>query len=174
MTEATLSIELSEDDHVQGESDAPLTLVEYGDYECPACGGAYPIVKNIQSRLGKDLRFVFRNFPLSQMHPHAAKAAQAAESANAQGSFWEMHDLLYLNQQNLNDEDLINYAASLGLDKARFADDLNNDAYDQKIQADFVSGVESGVNGTPTFFINGVRYDGEWRGDNLLTELKRH
>jgi protein-disulfide isomerase len=172
MAEARLSVEVSEGDHIVGRKDARLTLVEYGDYECSYCGEAYSIVKNIQSQLGDRLRFVFRNFPLSQMHPHAAKAAQAAESANAQGSFWEMHDLLYENQQSLNDEDLMKYAAKLKMNKAKFTEDLKNDAYEEKIQADFMSGAESGVNGTPTFFINGARFDGDWENGELLTALQ--
>ncbi len=106
-------------DHVQGTANAPVTLVEYGDYECPYCGEAYPIVKALQERLGKQMRFVFRNFPLSEMHPHAEHAAEAAEAAGGQGKFWEMHDLLYENQDALEDEDLARYAKALKLDMPR-------------------------------------------------------
>lgn len=155
------------------EEDAPVTLVEYGDYECPVCGAAHLILKDIQKQLGNRLRFVFRNFPLSEMHPHARDAAQAAEAANAQGKFWEMHDALLENRKSLSEEDLIAYGERLRLDEDQFAADLDGEAYTDKINADFESGAESGVNGTPTFFINGVRFDGDFRNGDLLTELKR-
>jgi protein-disulfide isomerase len=173
MIETKLTALVNESDHVQGSKNAPIILVEYGDYECSYCGEAYPIVKHIQSQLGDRLCFVFRNFPLAQMHPHAAQAAAAAEAANAQGHFWEMHDLLYENQENLEDTNLIGYATNLGLNKAKFATDLRNGNFNEKVQDDFMSGAEDGVNGTPTFFINGDRYDGDWQGGGLLTELRR-
>ena len=171
MADTQLTAPVSASDHTQGGKNATVTLVEYGDYECSYCGQAYHIVKNAQAQMGDNLRFVFRNFPLSDMHPHAAQAAEVAEAANAQGKFWEMHDLLYENQQNLEDADLMGYAAKLGLDKAKFAADLEEKS-DAKIQADFESGAESGVNGTPSFFINGVRFDGDWQGDGLLRALQ--
>jgi protein-disulfide isomerase len=133
-------------DHVQGPAKAPITLVEYGDYECPYCGEAYPITKALQKRLGDKLRFVFRNFPLNQAHPHAEHAAEAAEAAGAQGKFWEMHDLLYENQDALDDEDLLRYAKALHLDVPRFVKDMEEHRYADRVREDFRSGVRSGVN----------------------------
>ena len=150
------------DDHTAGADDAPVTLVEYGDFECSYCGQAYPIVARIQKRLGPRLRFVFRNFPLGEAHPHAAHAAEAAEAAAAQGRFWEMHDLLYERQNALEDDQLIEYAETLGLDARRVARELADGTWTPAVRADFMSGVRSGVNGTPTFFINGDRFDGDW------------
>ena len=172
MAEATLTVEVGEDDHVQGPADAPVTLVEYGDFECPHCADAHEIVREAQARLGGRFRFVFRHFPLTQVHPHAAAAAEAAEAAAAQGKFWEMHDTLFENQENLSDSALLGYAADIGLDEEQFADDLENETYREKIEADFLSGAESGVNGTPTFFINGVRYDGNWRSEDFFEALQ--
>jgi protein-disulfide isomerase len=145
-----------------GPHDAPVTLVEYGDYECPHCGRAHPVVKAVQRELEGQLRFVFRNFPLAEAHPHALVAAQAAEAAGAQGRFWEMHDLIFENQDALELADLVGYAESLGLDTRRFEADLEAGTFAKKVRDDFRSGVRSGVNGTPTFFINGARYDGSW------------
>jgi protein-disulfide isomerase len=150
------------DDHVAGPADAPVTLVEYGDFECSYCGAAYPIVKALQRRLGDRLRFVFRNFPLAEMHPHAEHAAEAAEAAGPEGRFWPMHDMLYEHQARLEDDDLVGYAEELGLDGERVARALATGTYAERVQGDFLSGVRSGVNGTPTFFINGVRWDGAW------------
>jgi formate-nitrite transporter family protein len=159
--EPTLSIPVSDQrDHIQGPPTASVTLVEYGDFECPYCGQAYPIVKKLVERMGDAIRFVFRNFPLAQMHPHAAHAAQAAEAAGAQGKFWPMHDILYERQDALEDADLMAYAAELRLDTDRFGKDLSQAVYEKRIQEDFLGGVRSGVNGTPTFFINGGRHDG--------------
>lgn len=172
MAEEDLTVEVTDKDHIQGAKNAPVTLVEYGDYECPVCGAAYPIVKDIQGQLGDRVRFVFRNFPLAQMHPHAAQSAEAAESANAQGKFWEMHDTLYENQGNLTEKDLLGYGEKLGLDENQFRADLQNEAYNERIEADLMSGAESGVNGTPTFFINGARFDGNWQNGELLTALQ--
>ena len=172
MAEATLTVEVGEDDHVQGPADAPVTLVEYGDFECSHCGEAYGIVKDIQERLGDRLRFVYRHFPLTQVHPHAEMAAEASEAAAAQGKFWEMHDTLFENQQDLSEPALLGYAAELGLDEAQFANDLEIGTYREKVEADFMSGAESGVNGTPTFFINGVRYDGNWRSEDFFEGLR--
>lgn len=171
MASSALTPTVSAKDHVQGDLKAPVTLVEYGDYECSYCGQAYQLVKSAQQQMGDKLCFVFRNFPLAEIHPHATRAAEAAEAADAQGKFWPMHDLLYGNQDNLEDADLTGYAAQLGLDKAKFAADLGQKS-DAKIQADFESGAESGVNGTPSFFINGTRFDGDWQGDGLLQALQ--
>jgi protein-disulfide isomerase len=159
---STLNPPVSERDHLAGPNDAPVTLVEYGDYECPYCGMAYPIVKAAQKRLGDHLRFVFRNFPLKEIHPHAKHAAEAAESAGAQGKFWEMHDTLFEHQHALEDTDLVAYAKAIGVNAERLAEDLVNRTYAAGVREDFRSGVRSGVNGTPTFFINGERYNGPW------------
>lgn len=166
-----LAVPVSRRDHIQGPVDAPLTLLEYGDYECPFCGQAYLAVKAVQQSLGERLRFVFRNFPLTNAHPHAEHAAEAAEAAGTRGRFWEMHDLLFENQEALEDEDLIEYAAALGLDTARVLTEIESGAHARRIREDFMSGVRSGVNGTPTFFINGWRHDGGFAPESLLAEL---
>jgi protein-disulfide isomerase len=172
--EPSLTVPVAEDrDHIQGSSGAAVTLLEYGDYECPYCGAAYPIVKQVQEQLGDRLRFVFRNFPITTAHPHAEQAAEAAEAAAADGKFWPMHDLLYENQQRLEDDDLAGYADELGLDVARFKRELAEHAHAQRVRDDFMSGVRSGVNGTPTFYINGVRYEGSYDGDSLLEALRQ-
>jgi protein-disulfide isomerase len=168
VSDAELSPPVSERDHVAGPEDALVTLVEYGDYECPYCGMAYPIVKRAQRELGSKLRFVFRNFPLAESHPHARLAAQAAEAAGAQGKFWEMHDMLFEHQDALEAQDLIGYAKSLGLDTAQFARDLETGKYEKRVRDDFRNGVRSGVNGTPTFFVNGNRYDGSWANEEAF------
>jgi protein-disulfide isomerase len=168
--EARLHVPVSDKDHAQGPPDAPVTLVEYGDYECPYCGRAYPVVKQLQQAMGDRLRFVFRNFPLNTLHEHAGVAAQAAEAAAAQGKFWEMHDLLYENQDDLADVE--QYALSLGLEIYQFNSDLSGEKYSKKVRDDFRGGVRSGVNGTPTFFINGVRYDGEHTYEAMLPALE--
>ena len=159
-------------DHAQGPADAPVTLVEYGDYESPHCGRAYPIVKDVQRRLGKQLRFVFRNFPLANLHPHAEHAAEAAEAAASQEHFWEMHDALFEHQHALDDGHLASYAATIGIDRVRFERELSSHAHAARVREDFLSGVRSGVNGTPTFFINGVRYEDSWDPDTLTDALK--
>jgi protein-disulfide isomerase len=172
--EAALTLPVSEDrDHIQGPAEAAVTLVEYGDYECPYCGAAYPIIKEVQERMGKRLRFVFRNFPISTSHPHAEQAAEAAEAAAAQGRFWEMHDLLYENQQRLGDEDLRAYADELGLDVGPFDQALAEHVHAPRVREDFMSGVRSGVNGTPTFYINDLRYDDSYELETLLAALER-
>jgi protein-disulfide isomerase len=170
---AALTLPVGKRDHIQGPADAPATLVEYGDYECPHCKRAYPIVKEIQRRMGRRLRFVFRNFPLRESHPHAQHAAEAAEAADAQGKFWELHDLLFERQFALEDENLIEYADELGLDVARFRKDLAEGVYAPRVREDFRSGVSSGVNGTPTFFVNGARHDDAWDVEPLLAALER-
>jgi protein-disulfide isomerase len=171
--EAVLSMPVSEDrDHIQGPADAAVTLVEYGDYECPYCGAAYPVIKQVQARMGERLRFVFRNFPITTSHPHAEQAAEAAEAAAAQGRFWPMHDLLYENQKNLGDRDLRAYADRLGLDVELFDTELAGHVHAARVRDDFMSGVRSGVNGTPTFYINGVRHDDSYELDTLLAALE--
>jgi len=153
------------DDHAFGPADAPVTLVEYGDYQCPYCGQAHPILKSLQARMGDRMRLVFRNFPLSELHPNALHAAEAAESVAEQAgpdAFWAMHDTLYEHQRSLDDAHLVRYAAALGADGDRVSSDLAEGAHEERIRADFMSGVRSGVNGTPTFFINGQRFEGDW------------
>jgi protein-disulfide isomerase len=168
---ARLSTPVSARDHAEGSEGAVVTLVEYGDYECPHCGRAYPIVKEIQKRLGSRLRFVFRNFPLAQIHPHAQHAAEAAEAAAAQGKFWEMHDVIFEHQNALDDRHLAEYAAGLSLDKARFQHELTSHTHATRVREDFLSGIKSGVNGTPTFFINAIRHDDSWDIDTLEEAL---
>lgn len=155
-----LAVPVGARDHIQGPSRAPLTLLEYGDFECPHCGAAHRVVKEVQQALGDDLRFVFRHFPLVNIHPHAEHAAEAAEAASAQGRFWEMHDVLFENQDALEDDDLATYAERLGFDVDRLAAEIETGAHVGRVREDFQSGIRSGVNGTPTFFINGRRYDG--------------
>lgn len=156
---STLKIQVGSEDHVQGNAKAACTLVEYGDYQCSNCGEAHPLVKEIQAQFGKQLRFVFRNFPLTKIHAEAQAAAEVAEFAGSLGKFWEMHNLLLENQKNLGQELYATLAGTLQLS----ADDLQsafaNKTFADRVRADFTGGVRSGVNGTPTFFINGLRYD---------------
>lgn len=168
----SLRLRGSAKDHAQGTSNAIIELVEYGDYQCPYCGHAYLIIKKIQQLFDKDLRFVFRNFPLSEIHTQAKIAAIAAEAAGLQGRFWDMHDIIFENQQNLSPSFLIEYARKIGLDVDRFKTDLENEACVAAVEADFESGVRSGVNGTPSFFINGAKYNGPWNEDNLASRIK--
>jgi protein-disulfide isomerase len=172
--EAVLTMSVAEGrDHIQGPADAAVTLVQYGDYECPYCGAAYPIIKEVQARMGGRLRFVFRNFPITTSHPHAEQAAEAAEAADTQGRFWEMHDLLYENQKRLRDQDLRAYAERLGLDLELFDKELAEHVHAERVHEDFLSGVRSGVNGTPTFYINGARHDDSYDGVTLLAALEQ-
>ena len=168
----TLVLPVGDRDHAQGSATAPVTLVEYGDYECPYCGQAYPIVKAVLKTLGPRVRFVFRNFPLSEMHPNASNAAEAAEAAGAQGKFWEMHDTLFEHQSALRPRDLVAHAAALGLDSDRLAAELKSHTHAPRVKEDFMSGVKSGVNGTPTFFINGERHDGPWYHQDLVAAIE--
>lgn len=156
---AKLKIPVGAADHAQGPADAPVTLVEYGDYECPHCGHAYPIVKALQAKYGTRLRFVFRNFPLREMHPYAEAAAETAEFAGEHGKFWEMHDLIYENQATLGEPTLAELARGLQLDVKALAKSREAGEFADRVQKDFAGGVRSGVNGTPTFFINGQRHD---------------
>ncbi len=160
-------------DHIQGKNTAPLELVEYGDYQCPHCGHAYPIIKNLQQSLGANLKFVFRNFPLSEIHPDAFNAAVAAEAAGLQQKFWDMHDIIFENQQELDLESLFLYAKTIGLDPVRFKNDMQKNTLSVKVEQDFESGVRSGVNGTPSFFVNGKKYNGDWEVDVFNEYLKR-
>ncbi|GGJ04673.1 DsbA family protein [Neoroseomonas lacus] len=167
-----LSIPVSASDHAQGADNAAVTLVEYGDYQCPHCGEAYPILKAVQRTMGDGLRFVFRNFPLTEMHPHALRAAEFAEMAAGAGLFWQAHDLLYENQEALGERDLLAYGHRLGLPSDVVAGAFDG-RFDQKIRDDFRGGVRSGVNGTPTLFINGLRYDGPRDADSLIMILRQ-
>jgi protein-disulfide isomerase len=160
---SVLKVPVGPKDHVQGSLEAAVILVMYGDYECPHCARAHPIVKTLQRRVGPLMGFVFRNFPLTEIHPHAEPAAEAAEAAAARGKFWAMHDMIYEHQQEgLELEDLAQYSAAVGLDPMAVAQDVASHVYLPRIREDFMGGVRSGVNGTPTFFINGVRFDGDW------------
>src|SRR5919112_172359 len=159
-------------DHARGPMDAPVTLVKYGDYECPYCGEAHPVLKELQERVGEQVRFVFRHFPLDSVHPRARRAAQAAEAAASQGRFWEMHDLLYERQDELGEEDLMRYAAELELDLGRFEEDLANDNHAWRIEEDRLGGERAGVGGTPALFVNGVRYAGTMDLDGLLAAVE--
>jgi protein-disulfide isomerase len=167
-----LSLPVSESrDHIQGPITAPVTLVEYGDYECPYCAQAFLITKEIQERLGDKLCFVFRNFPVTKIRPHAFETALAVEACAAQGKFWEMYDYLFKHGQAVTDDSLRRSAANLGLNLPRFDREFYDRIYSNHIDEDIQSGNSSGVNGTPTFFINGEHYDGAWDLDSLLSAL---
>ena len=155
-----LTVPVSARDHLRGSIDAPVIMVEYADFECPYCAQAYPVVKALENQLGDMLAVAFRHFPLATVHPHAQLAAEAAEAAGAQGRFWDMHDTLFENQSRLAPDDLVAYASMLQLDVARFAQDVAAHRHAGKIREDFISGVRSGISGTPTFFINGLMHTG--------------
>ncbi|KIC63982.1 DsbA family protein [Chryseobacterium taiwanense] len=156
----SLKPSVNKNDHTQGNENADLVIVEYGDYQCPYCGAAYPVLKELMREFGSQVQFVFRNFPLSEMHPYAKPAAIAAEAANLQGKFWEMHDAIYENQQNLNELYLFELAEAIGLDISQFKEDIQKAELEEKVDSDFESGVISGVNGTPSFFINDKKFNG--------------
>ncbi len=160
-------------DHIRGTVDALVTLVEYGDYECPHCGAAHAIVQTIMGQVGEAVRFVFRHFPMTTVHPHAELAAEAAEAAGSQHRFWDMHDTLFANQQRLDGPSLLAYSSVLGLDIDQFDSEVAGHVHLPRITEDFMSGVRSGVNGTPTFFINGIRHDGGWDYRSLIAALQR-
>jgi NhaA family Na+:H+ antiporter len=160
-------------DHVLGPEDAPVTLVEYGDLECPYCRQVNPVIRELRRRLGSRVRYVFRHFPIRSAHVHAQLAAEAAEAAGAQGKFWEMQEYLLEHQEALNESHLLKYAAKLDLDVERFKQDLDGNVFAERVKEDFHSGVMSGVNGTPTFFINGVRYDGAWDLESLIEAIEK-
>jgi protein-disulfide isomerase len=160
------------EDHVAGPPDAPITLVEYGDYQCPYCGQAYPIVKQLQEEFSGSLLLVFRNFPLTNVHPNAERAAEAAEAAGFQGLFWEMHDAIYEHQYDLADDALLRYARAVGADDAKVAEVLTTGGARARVERDVESAVRSGANGTPTFFVNGIRYDGSWAFEPFAEHLR--
>lgn len=167
-----LKIAVSEKDHIRGNSNAPVTLVEYGDYQCPSCGMAYPVVESLRQHFGDQLRFVFRHFPLSTVHPLAEPAAETAEFTALHNKFWPMHDGLFLNQRELGMPLLFALAGALELPQSELRDALTSGTCAGKVQDDFVGGVRSGVNGTPTFFLNGLRHDAPWDFDNLARAIK--
>lgn len=154
-----LKVPVGPADHVLGDEHAPVTLVEYGDYECPHCAHAHPIVQALRKQFAKQLRFVYRHFPLTQIHPYAEMAAEAAEFAGANGRFWQMHDAIFENQSRLGAPLLEELAEKLGLSAKDMTFAIGSHEYLQKVKDDFMGGVRSGVNGTPTFFINGVRFE---------------
>jgi len=166
-----LSMPLSARDHTQGSRDATVELVEYGDYECPHCKAAHPIVKRLQAEFDTNLRFSYRHFPLIEIHPLAEPAAEAAEAAGAQGKFWQMHDLLFQYSPRLEAADLLAMAAEIDLDKGRFSDDLAARRHTRRVREDMESGANSGVNGTPAFFVNGVRHQGGYDFESLRESL---
>jgi protein-disulfide isomerase len=166
-----LLLPIHDEDHVHGPAAAGYTLVEYGDYECPGCGKLFDIIRDLQATLGERLRIVYRHYPLSGIHPHAQDAAEAAEAAGAQGRFWEMHDLLFQNQNALKRKDLLTYGENLSLDMDRFRNELKREIYRDRVREDFRRGVQNGVYGTPGLFLNGVRHDGVWDRDTLLHKL---
>jgi protein-disulfide isomerase len=166
-----LSLPVTQRDHIRGNVSAGVTLVEYGDYECPYCGMANPVIDAIRREMGDALRFVFRNFPLTEVHPHAEHAAEIAEAAGDDHKFWEMHDILYEHQQQLEDQNLAEYASLLGVPASSVKRALAEHAYLKRIHEDFMSGVRSGVNGTPTFFVNGLRHDGPFDRESLLASI---
>jgi protein-disulfide isomerase len=168
-----LKLPVGKKDHVQGSPDAKVTLIEYGDYQCPYCGEAHGIVKRVQEKFGSDLRFVFRNFPLTEVHPRAEFGAEMAESAADQGKFWEMHDFLYEHQSYLsNEEFFLKYAEKLGLDAQRIRKEIATHVHAPRIHEDFIGGVRSGVNGTPTFFINDLRHNGDYQFETLVSAIE--
>jgi len=169
---ANLRTPVTPEDHIQGPEDAAVTLVEYGDYECPDCGRAYSIIKRVQKHFGKRLRFVLRNFPLSELHLHAESAAETAEFAGAHGKFWEMHDLLFENQERLSELLYLGLAKELSLAPEALRQALEEGKYKARVRSDFSSGVRSGVNGTPTFFINGKRHDEPFDYDTLVPAIQ--
>ena len=163
---------VNEKDHIKGTPDAPIELVEFGDYQCPHCAAAYPILKAIERAYGKDLKFVFRHFPLSEIHQYAQAAAIAAEAAGQQGKFWQMHDIIFERQPELSVGSLLDFAEELGLNMMKLKKDMTDKTIVGKIEADFESGVRSGVNGTPSFFINGHKYNGVYDFDSLAAAIE--
>jgi len=169
---AVLKVPVTSADHIQGNEDAPVTLVEYGDYQCPFCGRAYAVIKNLQDHFGEQLRFVFRNFPLKEIHPHAEAAAEAAEFAGANGRFWEMHDGIYENQAELSAPMLLELAEALGLSQPNLSRAMEAREFAPRIRADFNGGVRSGVNGTPSLFVNGQRFDEAVELESLIAAVE--
>mgnify|MGYP005909459901 CR=1 FL=1 len=157
-----MSLHVTEKDHILGPAEAPIEIVEYADYQCPYCKKAFYIMQDILKEQGDNIRFVFRNFPLEEVHPYALHAAIAAEAASGQGKFWEMHDILLENQRELDDAHLIEYARIIDMDVEKFRHDFSLESYVRKVQEDYASGEKNGVDSTPTFFVNGRKYEGNW------------
>jgi protein-disulfide isomerase len=169
---SVLRVPVSPRDHMRGRPNAPVVLVEYGDYQCPYCAAVNPVIRFLENRYGKTLCSVFRHFPLTEVHPFAAIAAEAAEYAGDHGLFWEMHDAIYANQHQLSPALLFAIAGKLNLSQIGLRDSLARSAHADKIQADFIGGVRSGVNGTPTFFVNGVRHNGGFSAPELTAAIE--
>ncbi len=169
---AKLTTPIDASDHVIGNQNSNITMLEYGDFECPHCGEVYGIVKDILKVYGNQILFSYRHFPLTEIHPHAEQASEASESAGSAGKFWEMHNALFEHQDALDEASLVRYAQALGLDADKFVNDLASRIYKTKVDRDFISGVRSGVNGTPTFYVNGVRHDGSYYYKNLIRALR--
>jgi protein-disulfide isomerase len=163
---------VNDNDHLEGNPEAKIELVEYGDFQCPYCQKAYYIVKRIQSDLGEDIKLVFRNFPLTKIHPDAKRAAIASEAAAKQGKYWAMHDQLFENHHDFSEGRLIQFAEELGLDTDNFIRDIADESLSSKVDTDFYTGMRSGVSATPTFFINGEKFEGNWQTGELLTVLQ--
>jgi protein-disulfide isomerase len=166
-----LTAPVSESDHIRGDTEAPVTLVEYGDYQCPYCGQAYPIVEELLRLRPETVRLVFRHFPLTNVHPYAETAAETAEAAGARQRFWPMHDWLFSHQDQIEPASLVRAAAALGMDADAVVRELGDHVYLDRIRTHFVGGVRSGVNGTPTFFVNGLRHEGGYSLAELLADV---
>ena len=169
---AKLKPPVNKNDHVHGSPHAKIELVEYGDFQCPHCKRAHPILKKIQETLGENLRFVFRHFPISNVHEYAVPAAIASEAAARQNKFWQMHDIIFDRQSQLSEDALLDFALEIGLDISKFKKDLLDESLAEKVESDFESGMRSGVNGTPSFFINGEKHDGPFDYIFLLSALE--
>jgi protein-disulfide isomerase len=170
---ALLTIPVGPEDHSSGPADAKLTVVEYGDYQCPYCGQAYPIVEQLRSTFADSMRFVFRNLPLADVHPNAEAAAEVAEAVALQGKFWEIHDTLFENQHDLSAQALMRYVEEVGADVKKATDEIAGGRPRQRVEADFEGAIRSGANGTPTFFVNGERYDGSWLYEPFSEHLRQ-
>jgi protein-disulfide isomerase len=167
-----LTLPVSDRDHIRGDGNAPITLLEYGDYECPDCEQAAPVVNKLRKHFGDKLRFAYRHFPNSAIHPHASVAAHAAEAAGAQGKFWEMHDVLFKHQKDLIDHDITHFGLMIGVELYRFEAEIASQRYAPRVKEDYDSGVSSGAKGTPTFFINGKRYRGKSNVEALAQQIQ--
>jgi len=168
-----LSVSVTKQDHLQGALNAACSLVEYGDYECPSCGEVQPVIKKLQAHFGDQMSFVFRNFPLQEVHPWAEAAAEVAELAGSQGKFWEMHDLLFANQEDLSESTIQALVRQLGLSEAKMLQASSNGTLKSRVESDFAGGIRSGVNGTPTFFLNGDRYDGSTDFESMVSLMEQ-
>jgi protein-disulfide isomerase len=173
VSDSRLFVPVSSVDHIRGDAAAPVTLLEYGDFECPDCAVAWTTIEEVRLRMGEYLRFAYRHFPLVHVHPRAERAAEAAEAAGAQGRFWEMHDVLFANQDALEDDDLLSYAEALGIERRRFADELSSGAHLPRVREHLTSGARSGVSRTPALFINGAFYQGDLDVASLVVAIRR-